>query len=225
MDLAAVRVAYRRYARFYDLIFTRVFAAGRRHTLNRVNRRGGLRILEVGIGTGLSLPFHRHDNHIVGIDASQEMLAIARQRVERENLQHVEALLEIDATHMPFETGQFDVVVAMYVMSVVPEPAKVLREMRRVCKAGGEIYMVNHFAAAPRSLGYFVEKCLRPFEKFLGWHTNCSLHTMLAESNLRVLAIKRVGVLRLFSLIECRNEDASTPPPPEVALSALTLPA
>src|SRR5512135_334501 len=143
MDIASVRAAYRRYAKIYDLVFGGVFAFGRSRALSLANRRGGQRVLEVGVGTGLSLSGHRTDNRVVGIDISPEMLAIARRRVERQRLSHVEALLEMDAGQLDFPDSSFDVVVAMFVMTVVPDPQQVMSELKRVCKPGGHIYVVN----------------------------------------------------------------------------------
>src|SRR3546814_14296217 len=91
MDTLSVRHAYRRYAKVYDLAFGGLLAFGRRQVLSRVNRRGGLRILEVGVGTGLSPPDHRADNRVIGIAISPEMLAVARRRVRDRKLRNEEA--------------------------------------------------------------------------------------------------------------------------------------
>ena len=147
MHIDTVRAAYRRYAGVYDLVFGKSFEAGRQQTLDSINRRRGLRVLEVGVGTGLSLPDYHPDNTIVGIDASEEMLKLAHERVAKKGLKNIESLVEMDAQKMTFEDGSFDVVVAMYVMTVVEDPKAVMDELKRVCKPGGDIYIVNHFSA------------------------------------------------------------------------------
>ena len=97
------------------------------------------------MGTGLSLPLYPHNVSVVGIDISRDMLDQARVRLARDGLESAAALMVMDAEHMAFEDNSFDKVVAMYVASVVPDPRRLVDEMRRVCKPGGQIFMVNHF--------------------------------------------------------------------------------
>ncbi|HYE01547.1 MAG TPA: class I SAM-dependent methyltransferase [Alphaproteobacteria bacterium] len=205
MDLAAVRAAYRRYAKVYDLVFGGVFGPGRRRTLKQINRMGGRRVLEVGVGTGLSLPQHRADNTIVGIDASAEMLEIARKRVATAGLTNVEALVEMDACNLDFPDGSFDVVVAMYVMSVVPDPQRCLREMRRVCKPGGEILMINHYAAEEPGIRLTFEKLIAPLADKLGWHPDFTMGPLLGNAGVEIASVQNVAPFGLFTLVECRN--------------------
>lgn len=210
MDLAAVRTAYRRYARIYDPVFGGVFYPGRKRTLRRVNRSGGKHVLELGVGTGLALPAYRADQRVIGIDASNDMLAQARRRVARQRLPQVQGLVEMDARRLAFADDSFDVVVAMYVMSVVPEPRRVLAEISRVCRAGGEIFICNHFAddGGPRRR---VEQAMAPLAERLGWHPDFSIESLLPAENIEVAAIERVPPLGLFTLIECRNAKPSAP--------------
>lgn len=135
MDAASVRHAYRRWAPVYDFTFGLVAEAGRKHAVRIINRRKG-RVLEVGVGTGLSLPCYGSHLTITGIDLSPEMLAKAKGKVERKKLANVVALHEMDAEALAFPDESFDTVVAMYVMTVVPEPDRVMRELERVCAPG-----------------------------------------------------------------------------------------
>lgn len=153
MHIEAVKAAYRRYARIYDVIFGAVLQPGRRAVLESLQLKPGDRVLEVGVGTGISLPLYPRSVRITGIDVSREMLEKARARVERARLANVEALLEMDAEQMSFPDASFDKVVAMYVVSVVPRPAKLLEELHRVCKPDGEIFIVNHFHSENRVVG------------------------------------------------------------------------
>src|SRR5688572_13515474 len=155
MHIEAVKAAYRRYARIYDVVFGAVLQPGRRAVLEALRLRPGERVLEVGVGTGLSLPMYPESVKITGIDLSREMLDKARARVARRGLRNVEALLEMDAESMSFADASFDKVVAMYVMPVVRDPAAVLEEFHRVCKPDGEIYIVNHVKSDNRVIRAF----------------------------------------------------------------------
>src|SRR5437763_11989760 len=145
MDLRDTIRTYRLFSGSYDIVFGPVFHPGRKEAVRTANVRPGQRILEVGVGTGLSLPFFRTDSHITGVDISAEMLAKARRRVGRQQLQNVEGLHVMDAEHLDFEDNSFASVLALYVASVVPNPARFAAEMRRVCIPARTIGLVNHF--------------------------------------------------------------------------------
>ena len=153
IDEDAVRSAYRRWAPVYDHTFGLVAAEGRKHAVEIINQGKG-RVLEVGVGTGLSLPTYGRHLEIVGIDLSPEMLEKARERVAAEGLDNVAELHEMDASDLKFPDAAFDTVVAMYVMTVVPDPEKVMRELSRVCRPGGEVIIVNHFSAEEGMRGW-----------------------------------------------------------------------
>ncbi|RJF81272.1 methyltransferase domain-containing protein [Azospirillum cavernae] len=208
MDAVSIRAAYRRYAGFYDRVFGTLLASGRHAAVAWLNRRGGLRILEVGVGTGLSLSDYRKDNRVVGIDLSTDMLKVAQERVARENLAHVEGLLEMDAGKLAFADGSFDVVVAMYVMTVVPDPQGTMAELERVCKPGGDIVIVNHFAAPRPGIRRTVENWLAPLSKKLGWRPDFTLESLLQGSPLAVQSVETVPPFGLFSLLHCRRQGA-----------------
>jgi phosphatidylethanolamine/phosphatidyl-N-methylethanolamine N-methyltransferase len=180
MQIEAVKAAYRRYARIYDTVFGPVLQPGRRALLERLELKPGDRVLEVGVGTGLSLPLYPGSVSITGIDVSNEMLDKARSRVTRRKLENVEALLEMDAEQMTFPDASFDKVVAMYVVSVVARPAKLIEELHRVCRPQGEIFIVNHFRSDNRFLGA-VEKALSGFSSQLGFHPDFDLREVLPD--------------------------------------------
>ncbi|MGI9383290.1 MAG: class I SAM-dependent methyltransferase, partial [Methyloligellaceae bacterium] len=138
MDVASVQRAYRRWAPIYDLTFGRIAEAGRLHAVEIINRRKGT-VLEVGVGTGLSLPRYADHLKITAVDLSPDMLARAQERVEDEGLSNVVGLHEMDAGALEFDDESFDTVVAMYVMTVVPDPERVMAELERVCAPGGEV--------------------------------------------------------------------------------------
>jgi phosphatidylethanolamine/phosphatidyl-N-methylethanolamine N-methyltransferase len=183
MQIEAVKTAYRRYARIYDMVFGAVLQPGRRAVLDTLKLRPGDRVLEVGVGTGISLPLYPRDVRITGIDVSREMLERARVRVARAGLKNVDALLEMDAEEMTFPDASFDKVVAMYVVSVVPNPAKLLDELHRVCKPDGEVFIVNHFQSDNPVVGT-LERALGMFSSQIGFDPEVDLRKLVpAASN------------------------------------------
>jgi phosphatidylethanolamine/phosphatidyl-N-methylethanolamine N-methyltransferase len=178
MQIEAVKAAYRRYARIYDVIFGAVLQPGRKAVLEALELKPGDRVLEVGVGTGISLPLYPRDVRITGIDVSREMLERARARVARARLPNVEALLEMDAEVMAFPDASFDKVVAMYVVSVVPRPAKLLEELHRVCRPDGEIFLVNHFQSENRVMGA-LERVLGNVSSQIGFDPQVDLRSLV----------------------------------------------
>ena len=160
LNMYSVRSAYRRWAPIYDLTFGVIASAGRRKSVELINQRRGS-VLEVGVGTGLSLPNYAPYLKITGIDLSPEMLAKARERVEKDGLRNIEALYEMDASNLDFADDSFNTVVAMYVMTVVPDPERVMAELERVCAPGGEVMIVNHFSQDEGARGW-VERKMAP---------------------------------------------------------------
>jgi phosphatidylethanolamine/phosphatidyl-N-methylethanolamine N-methyltransferase len=167
LDKDRVAKAYGRWAPIYDLVFGAVFEPGRDAAIEAAQRMGG-RILEVGVGTGISLPNYARSNKICGVDISEPMLRKARQRVAEHKLDNVETLAVMDAEHMAFPDAYFDVVVAQFVITAVPHPEATLDEFVRVLRPGGEIVLVNHIGAesGPRRL---FEQAFAPLARRLGW--------------------------------------------------------
>ena len=168
MDAEDVRKAYHRWAPVYDILFSPfVLRATHRQVAKHVNLRKGS-VLEVGVGTGFALPLYERHLSITGVDLSPEMLARARRRVQRRELQNVQELAEMDATNLSYEDDKFDTVVAVHVMSVVPDPEKVFTELERVCKPGGQIIIVNHFLREKKGFIGFMERMIAPLSRYLG---------------------------------------------------------
>jgi phosphatidylethanolamine/phosphatidyl-N-methylethanolamine N-methyltransferase len=167
IDIDTVAKAYARWAPVYDLVFGAVFDAGRKASIAAAERLGG-RILDVGIGTGISLTDYAPTQRIGGVDYSEPMLRKAHERVLAQGLTHVEALAVMDAQHLGFRDAFFDAVVAQYVITAVPDPVAALDEFARVTKPGGEIILVNHLGAeaGPRRL---FEQSFAPLARRLGW--------------------------------------------------------
>lgn len=204
LDADSVRSAYRRWASVYDALFGGVSAPGRRRAVAAVNALGGRDVLEVGVGTGLALPHYAANKRVTGIDLSSDMLDRARTRVERERLTNVVALHEVDAEATGFEDAAFDVAVAMFVASVVPNPRRLLAEMRRVVRPGGTLLFVNHFAATGGAR-LAVERAMAPAGRALGWHPDFKTEALLPPEDIAQAISMAVPPLGLFTLIRLPN--------------------
>lgn len=204
MNNEAIKAAYRRYAAVYDTIFGSIFQPGRRLIVESLGCRPGDRVLEVGVGTGLSLPLYPRSIRLTAIDISREMLARARMRVEREGLTHVDAVLEMDAESMDFPDHSFDRVVAMYVVSVVPNPSRLVEEMRRVCKPDGDIYIVNHFRSKNPIIGAS-ERLFSPFSKVAGFRPDLDFDAFVHNTRLDVVKVRRANLFGYWKFLHCRN--------------------
>jgi phosphatidylethanolamine/phosphatidyl-N-methylethanolamine N-methyltransferase len=199
MDLEAVTSSYRRWAPVYDGTFGRITRMGRDRAVEAVNRRQG-RVLEVGVGTGLSLSSYAPHLEVTGIDYSEDMLARARARVETEGLRHVRELRQMDARRLDFPDGHFDTVVAMYLVSVVPEPERVMAEIARICRPGGQVIVVNHFARDEGWLAW-IERRLAPMADRLGWHSDFCRSRIMGEPSLQLAEERRLAPLGLFTFL------------------------
>ncbi len=182
MKIEAVSNSYKRWAPVYDSTFGAVTNAGRKRATTYVTARGG-DVLEVGVGTGLALPHYGPGVRVTGIDFSPEMLAKAEKRVAEEGLTRVEALRQMDARELDFPENSFDYVSAMHVLSVVPEPERVMREIARVLRPGGQALVVNHFAADKGVRG-FIERAAAPLESLLGWHSDFPISRVMGAKGL-----------------------------------------
>jgi phosphatidylethanolamine/phosphatidyl-N-methylethanolamine N-methyltransferase len=203
LDQASIVEAYRRWAGVYDTVFGGVSSKGRLRAVSLVNRLPGRDVLEVGVGTGLALPHYNADKRITGIDLSKEMLRKARERTRKDALANVEALHEMDAEATTFETASFDIAVGMFVASVVPNPKRLLAEMRRLVRPGGDILLINHFAAStgPR---WWVERTMAPASRALGWHPDFAMDAIFSAEDLARIETESVPPFGIFTLLRLR---------------------
>jgi phosphatidylethanolamine/phosphatidyl-N-methylethanolamine N-methyltransferase len=151
------------------------------------------------------LPYFRPDSQVIGIDVSAEMLAKARRRTQRLGLAHVAGLYMMDAEHLEFADASFDAVLALYVASVVPNPARFAAEMRRVCVRGGTIVVVNHFASDNRVLRY-LETRLARLARHIGFHPDFSFEEFRRDSRLSIREVRPSNLFGYWKLLRCVNE-------------------
>lgn len=206
----AIRKSYSVFAPLYDLFFGKMLEPGRRAAIQLLEPKVGARILEVGVGTGLSLASYPPHTRVTGIDLAPAMLAKARARVERQGLRHVEALLRMDASELEFEDDTFDAAICMYVVSVVPDPLRVLEEMRRVCKADAKLVVVNHFRTGGRVVR-LAEFLLRPMHHMVHFRSGLDLDDFTMSVRLPLEHVRRENLLGYSSVLVFRNTPDPAP--------------
>jgi len=203
LDKDTIEKAYARWAPVYDLVFGAVFEHGRHAAIAAAERVGG-RVLEVGVGTGLSLPYYSSAVRLCGVDISEPMLRKAQQRVAELGLGNVEALSVMDAEHLQFPDASFDVVVAQYVITTVPHPEATLDEFARVLKPGGEIVLVSR-VGAEAGLRRALERWFAPAARKLGWRTEFAFERYAAwaqnTDGMRLIERRAMPPFGHFSLI------------------------
>ena len=213
LDKDTVAKAYGHWAPVYDLVFGAVFERGRHAAIAAAERIGG-RILEVGVGTGISLPDYSRTNRLYGIDISEPMLRKAEKRVAELGLSNVEGLSVMDAEHLSFPDDSFDVVVAQYVVTTVPNPEATLDEFARVLKPGGEIILVSRIGAEA-GLRRALEQWFAPAARKLGWRTEFSWERYeqwaRRAKGVRLIERRSMPPLGHFSLIRFGKVGASVP--------------
>src|SRR5437763_10607717 len=192
---------YENIAWGYDLVFGPTLHPGRVDAIKRMGIKPGDRVLEVGVGTGINADLYPPDCAVTGIDLSSSMLEKARERVARKGVRNVR-LLQMDAANLKFADDSFDIVYAPYVISVVPDPVTVAREMRRVCRPGGRIIILNHFRSKNPAMAW-IERGISPFTVHIGFKSDLDLPAFLAQAELEPLSIEKVNFPRIWSLVTC----------------------
>jgi phosphatidylethanolamine/phosphatidyl-N-methylethanolamine N-methyltransferase len=200
LDDAHIVAAYARWAPVYDAIFGVITHAAIGRTMRVLNALPAGRILEIGVGTGLALPRYKREHRIAGIDLSPDMLARARARVQAQKLSNVETLTEMDATKLAFADASFDAAVAMFLITVVPDPIAVLSEAVRVVKPGGRIVLANHFSAE-RGLRAAFERWLSRFSAALGWNPEFPIARVLGQPGMNEIERQALQPLGIYTLL------------------------
>jgi phosphatidylethanolamine/phosphatidyl-N-methylethanolamine N-methyltransferase len=211
-DREMVEQAYDRWAPIYDLVFGGVFSKGRDAAIQATNKLG--RVLEVGVGTGISLPLYAPHVRLFGTDISEAMLNKARKRVAEQKLKNVEGLAVMDAEKLEFEDNSFDVVMAQYVVTAVPNPEAALDEFARVLRPNGELIILTR-VSADSGLRRFIEQGLQPVVRHLGFRTaefSWSRYTnwLSGAKNVELVERRLIPPLGHFSLVRVRKVAASS---------------
>jgi phosphatidylethanolamine/phosphatidyl-N-methylethanolamine N-methyltransferase len=204
LETDVVEGVYGKMASVYDLFFGLPLHHGRAAAIRRMGIRPDHHVLEVGVGTGMSLPLYPRRCSITAVDLSESMLARAHARAARYNIGHVR-LIRMDATHLDFPDNTFDIVYAPYFINCVPDPIAVTREMGRVCRPGGRLVFLNHFLSDGAIMSC-IERAIAPLTVRLGFKSDFDLPAFLAQTGLRADSIEKVNVPRIWSLVICRNE-------------------
>ncbi|HVJ61873.1 MAG TPA: class I SAM-dependent methyltransferase [Tahibacter sp.] len=194
---------YRFYAPVYDYLFGAILEPGRRRLAEAVNAERPRRLLEVGVGTGLTLPRYSRDISVVGIDVSDEMLRRARDKAAALDGASI-ALQRMDGERMGFVDGSFDCVVVPYVYSVTPNPAALVAELRRVCAKGGTIMLLNHFGGG--RYWSLIDRAFRTFADKIGFRSDFSYEAQVLAHGWRVRSVTDVNVFALSKLVVIAND-------------------
>jgi phosphatidylethanolamine/phosphatidyl-N-methylethanolamine N-methyltransferase len=194
-----VEGVYDKLAKSYDLVFGPTLHPGRLRAIQRMDIQRDERVLEVGVGTGINLSLYPKNCNVTGIDFSESMLEIARERVERKDIRNVR-LLQMDAADLKFADDAFDIVYAPYLISVVPDPVRVAHEMRRVCRPGGRVILLNHFLS-PNLFLSRVERLISPFTIHIGFKADLDLPAFLTQAEMQPQSIEKVNFPKIWSLV------------------------
>ena len=203
VDRDLIERLYARFASVYNAMFGPILQGGRIEAMRELPLEPGDEILEVGIGTGLTATLYPSDCRVIGIDLSEPMLREAARHVDSHGRTNVR-LWRMDASSLAFPDESFDVVYAAYVISVVPDPVAALREMRRVCRPGGHIVLLNHFLSTNPVLSA-LERWLSPLTARAGFRSDLDLSVLLTQAKLEPVSVKKVNTPRIWSLVQCRR--------------------
>jgi phosphatidylethanolamine/phosphatidyl-N-methylethanolamine N-methyltransferase len=203
MEIGQIKKIYARYSRVYDFIFKRWFYPRQQHVIQALHIRPGQRVLDVGVGTGISLSLYPHHAPVIGIDLSGSMLREAQKKVRKEGLTHV-TLMEMDAGRLAFPESAFDIVIAAHVISVVPDPIRVIAEIKRVSKPEGRIIIINHFQSHNRWLAR-LEQWLSPLCTKIGWRSDLALEYLVQHADLQIDRKYSLNKLDLWKVVYASN--------------------
>ena len=203
MDKEKVKSIYSRYSPYYDNVFRYFFLPRIRIGLDRSNIKEGDRVIEVGVGTGISLPLYPDSCSVVGIDITRKMLEKAKEKKEKLGLTNVD-LFELDAENIPFNDDSFDHAVAAFVVSVVPNPEKMMAEIKRVTKKDGDIVILNHFCSFHPFFSK-IERFFSPLCEKWGWRSDISINLLSNHCNLQIREVFKKNRLDPWSIILATN--------------------
>jgi len=194
---------YSEFAHLYDKIFGKIFYSRLRRVIESLRIPRGARVLELGAGTGTSFPAYPYHCEVIGIDLAPDMLAQAEEKIKENRWTHLR-VLKMDALNLDFPEDCFDYVTAFHVVTVVPDPIRMIQEAKRVCRPGGRIVIVNHFTSDFPLLGSLTET-LDPLTRRLGWRTNLRLRPFIEATELKVEVLYKLSKLSLYTVLVGSN--------------------
>ncbi len=205
MDDKSIIKSYKRVSGFYDYTFGQIFRPGQKKLVSMMDCTSNDKVLEIGIGTGTSYRYYPQDTHVTGIDISPDMLKKAEKNIKKHNLRNKDVLM-MNGEQLKFDNNTFDKVAGMYVVSVTQNPDLLIKEMKRVCKPNGDIYLVNHFSFDTDSKYLkILEKGLMPISKYLGWRPYFPFSEFNAYAKLNVKSISKVNIFDYWGIIHAVN--------------------
>jgi len=194
---------YSEFAPLYDKIFGKIFYSRLESVIEDLDIPPGAKVLEVGAGTGTSFPAYPTHCQVTGIDLAPDMLARAQRKIRDNGWTHL-TVREMNALDLKFPDDSFDYVMAFHVVTVVPDPIRMIAEAKRVCKPGGKIVIVNHFTSDFPLLGSLTE-ALDPITRLLGWRTNLRLKPFIKTTNLPVERVYKLSKASLYTVLHGRK--------------------
>lgn len=195
---------YSELAPVYDRVFGKIFYSRLCHVIQSLNIPRGAKLLELGVGTGTSFPAYPTHCQVTGIDLAPKMLARARVKILKNSWNHLK-VMKMDALNLKFPDDTFDYIMAFHVVTVVPDPIKMMAEARRVCRPDGKIVVVNHFTSESPVLGSMT-RGLDPLTRRLGWRTDLRLQPFILETGLHVEQLYKTSRLSLYTVVVGGNE-------------------
>lgn len=204
MNVEQIKKVYSLWSNCYDYVFKRFFGPRQQHVIETMKIQPGQRVLDLGVGTGLTLPLYPVDCEVVGIDLSRKMLDKARDKVRKLDLEHV-LLLEMDAQQLAFADDSFDHVLATFVISVVPDPVRTIVEMKRVLKPEGSLVLINHFQNERNKIVGRLEQWVAPLCRLLGWNSDLKLSDLAESANLAIANSYQIKKIDLWQVVFATN--------------------
>ena len=190
---------YSEFAPFYDRVFGKIFYSRIERVIEDLEIPTGAKVLEVGAGTGTSFPAYPTHCNVTGVDLAPDMLAQARQKIEDNGWSHLR-VIEMNALELEFPDNSFDYVMAFHVVTVVPDPVRMISEAKRVCKPSGKIVIVNHFTSDVPVLGSLT-RAMDPLTRWLGWRTDLQLKPFIESTGLTIEKVYKLSKSSLYTVV------------------------
>ncbi len=198
---------YSEFSHLYEKIFSPFFEKRIHAVIKSLNIPPGAKVLEVGIGTGLSMSAYPAHCEVTGVDLAADMLDKAQEKADENGWRHFR-LLEMDALNLKFADSSFDYVTSFHVVSVVPDPVRMMREIHRVCKPEGSVVIINHFRSTKPVIGFLVG-ALTPITRHLGWDASLRLSEAFAGIPVHIEKCFKTSPFSLFTVVVAQNQKAA----------------